>query len=55
MNAGATIHTATDAKGAFDTGDVPGGANAVVTFNTAGTYTYACTPHPWMIGQVIVQ
>jgi quinohemoprotein ethanol dehydrogenase len=55
MNVGATIHTATDSKGAFDTGDVPGGANATFTFNTAGTYTFACTPHPWMIGQVIVQ
>jgi hypothetical protein len=25
-----------------------------VTFNQPGTYSFACTPHPSMIGQVIV-
>jgi len=54
-NKGAVIHTATDSAGAFDTGDVPAGQAAQVTFQTAGTFTYNCTPHPWMIGQVIVQ
>jgi quinohemoprotein ethanol dehydrogenase len=54
-NKGAVIHTATDTKGAFDTGDVSAGANAQVTFQSPGTFTYNCTPHPWMIGQVIVQ
>lgn len=46
------IALATD--GAFDTGDIPAGAAASVTFNTPGTYTYNCSPHPWMIGQIIV-
>jgi len=55
MNAGAAIHTATDMKGAFDTGDVLSNASASVTFDAAGTYTYTCLPHPWMVGQVIVQ
>jgi len=54
-NKGAVIHTATDSNGAFDTGDVPAGQAAQVTFQSAGTFTYNCTPHPWMIGQVIVQ
>jgi quinohemoprotein ethanol dehydrogenase len=55
-NDGATIHTATAADGSWDTGDIPGGgATASVTFDTAGTWTYNCTPHPWMIGRVIVQ
>ena len=49
------IHTATDGAGAFDTGDVGAGASASVTFQSAGTFTYNCTPHPWMIGQVIIQ
>jgi hypothetical protein len=25
-----------------------------VTFNKPGTYSYICTPHPFMIGQIIV-
>jgi plastocyanin len=54
-NKGAVIHTATDSNGAFDTGDVPAGQAAQVTFQSAGTFTYNCTPHPWMIGQVLVQ
>jgi alcohol dehydrogenase (cytochrome c) len=54
-NAGGVIHTATDTKGSFDTGDVPGGGSASVTFDNQGTYVYSCSPHPWMIGQLIVQ
>jgi len=54
-NVGGVIHTATDTKGAFDTGDVPSNASASVTFESQGTFTYSCSPHPWMIGQVVVQ
>ena len=50
----AVIHTATAADGAFDTGDIPAGASASVTFNSAGSFTYNCSPHPWMIGQIVV-
>ncbi len=25
------------------------------TFEEPGTYTYHCTPHPWMVGKVIVE
>jgi plastocyanin len=54
-NDGAVIHTATAADGSWDTGDISGGGGtATVTFDTAGTFTYNCTPHPWMIGRVIV-
>jgi hypothetical protein len=31
-----------------------GGETATVTFNRPGTYNYTCTPHPFMIGQIIV-
>ncbi|HEV7666135.1 MAG TPA: PQQ-binding-like beta-propeller repeat protein, partial [Chloroflexota bacterium] len=55
QNTGATIHTATDTKVAWDTGDIRPGETASVTFNTPGTFTYTCSPHPWMLGQVIVQ
>jgi Copper binding proteins, plastocyanin/azurin family len=30
------------------------GKTATVTFNRPGTYNYTCTPHPYMIGQIIV-
>jgi quinohemoprotein ethanol dehydrogenase len=53
-NSGAVIHTATSTQGGWDTGDIPAGGAVSVTFNTAGTYTYNCQPHPWMIGQVVV-
>jgi quinohemoprotein ethanol dehydrogenase len=54
-NRGAVIHTATDSKGAWDTGDIRSGETGSVTFSAAGTYTYTCSPHPWMLGQVIIQ
>jgi len=53
-NAGAQPHTATSVDGGFDTGLVAPGATGAVTLSTPGTFTYTCTPHPWMIGQIIV-
>jgi alcohol dehydrogenase (cytochrome c) len=55
QNNGPSAHTATDAKGAWDTGNIEAGQSGSITFDTPGTYTYACTPHPWMQGQIIVQ
>jgi quinohemoprotein ethanol dehydrogenase len=49
------VHTATESKGSWDTGDIQPGESKSVEFDTAGTYTYSCSPHPWMFGQVIVQ
>ncbi len=54
-NRGSVIHTATDNKAAWDTTDIPSGESRSVTFNTAGTYNYSCNPHPWMLGQIVVQ
>jgi quinohemoprotein ethanol dehydrogenase len=54
-NNGSSTHTATESTGAWDTGDIAPGATASLTFDTPGTYNYSCTPHPWMLGQVIVQ
>jgi alcohol dehydrogenase (cytochrome c) len=55
QNSGALIHTATENKGAWNTGDIAPGQSASITFDTPGTYTYTCSPHPWMVAQVIVQ
>ena len=41
-------------RGGWDTGLLAKGESASVTFNRPGTYNFICTPHPSMIGQVIV-
>jgi quinohemoprotein ethanol dehydrogenase len=54
-NTGSLAHTATslDNEG-FDTGLLEPGASSTVTFDQPGTYTYVCTPHPFMAAQLIV-
>lgn len=47
-------HTATADDGSFDTGEVPVGGSATVTFDQAGTFPYLCTLHPSMTGTVTV-
>jgi plastocyanin len=54
QNTGSVVHTATASNLVWDTGDVSAGETKSVTFEAAATYTYACTPHPWMLGQVFV-
>jgi amicyanin len=54
-NDDAIVHTATSATGAFDSGDLAPGDSYSVTFTTAGTYDYFCTPHPTMTGRIVVQ
>jgi plastocyanin len=56
-NSGSQPHNAvgTDADGGdWDTGMLAADETATVTFNRPGTYNYSCTPHPFMIGQIIV-
>ena len=53
-NNGPSVHTATDNNGNFDTGEIQPGEDASVELDTPGTYTYTCTLHPWMSGQIIV-
>jgi alcohol dehydrogenase (cytochrome c) len=55
QNNGAVIHTATAQDGSWNTGDIPGGQSASVTFQSSGSWVYNCTPHPWMLGQITVQ
>jgi plastocyanin len=54
-NAGSQPHNAASSDaGGWDTGLLAKGETATVTFNKPGTYSFNCTPHPSMIGQVIV-
>jgi LPXTG-motif cell wall-anchored protein len=48
-------HTATGSSGSFDTGLIEPGASASATFDEAGSFSYICTPHPFMKGTVVVR
>ena len=52
INAGPTVHTATGSG--FDTGNLDKGASGSHTFTDAGTFSYICTPHPFMKASVTV-
>ena len=53
-NRGDQPHTATANDGSFDTGTLSKGRSGSYTFTKAGTFTYICTPHPFMKGTVTV-
>jgi plastocyanin len=48
------VHTVTADDSSWDSGDLSQGQTFSRTFDTAGTYAYHCTVHPWMVGTVIV-
>lgn len=48
-------HTATSDSGAFDTGNIAGGASGEAQFDRAGTFPYHCKVHPAMKGTIVVQ
>ena len=52
-NSDSQQHTAT-AAGAFDTGAIKPGESKTVTFDDAGSFSYACSFHPFMTGTVTV-
>ncbi|MEP7047859.1 MAG: cupredoxin domain-containing protein [Ilumatobacteraceae bacterium] len=53
-NNDAQQHTATSTSGAFDAGAMQPGASATVDFANAGSFTYICSFHPFMMGTVVV-
>ena len=48
-------HSVTSDNGSFDSGLIGSGNKWRHTFTTPGTYTYHCTPHPFMKGTVVVR
>ncbi len=54
-NNGPSTHTATADDGSFDSGNMAQGKTFSHTFQTAGTFSYHCTVHPFMTAQVVVQ
>lgn len=53
-NSDKQAHTAT-ASGKFDTGSIAPGKTGTAKFDTAGTYTYICSFHPFMKGTIVVK
>jgi plastocyanin len=47
-------HTVTDVDQLWDSGIVGQSGTFSKAFDTPGTYTYYCIPHPTMIGTVVV-
>ncbi|MBD0320385.1 MAG: cupredoxin family copper-binding protein, partial [Gemmatimonadetes bacterium] len=54
-NSDALPHTVTAADRSFDSGLIEPGRSWRHTFTAPGTYNFACTPHPFMKGVVIVK
>lgn len=54
-NKDSVAHTATSDDGVFDTGLIGQNETATVTFDTPGTFSYHCTPHPQMQATIIVE
>lgn len=54
-NSDVVAHTATAPDGAFNSGNLNPGQSFSFTFDTAGTYDYICTYHPFMKGTIVVE
>ena len=54
-NSGAFAHDAASTDGSWKTPLLNTGESATVTFATPGTFTYICTPHPWMQATIVVK
>lgn len=54
VNDDSAPHTVTAADGSFDSHNMNTGDSFTFTFTKPGTYTYACSYHPWMHGTVVV-
>ncbi len=55
LNKDTVAHTATSDKPGWDSGNLNPGQSYARKFDTPGTYAYHCTPHPFMVGKVVVK
>jgi plastocyanin len=54
-NRGQVAHSVTADDGSFDSGTIEAGAQRGMTFSRAGTFSFHCTPHPFMRGVIVVR
>jgi plastocyanin len=55
VNKGKKAHTVVSNDKLFDSGLVNVGGDFSYAFTTPGTYSYHCSPHPKMVGRIVVQ
>ena len=55
VNNGRLRHTLAARDGSWNSGALPPAKSFYVQLNTAGTFLYHCTEHPWAIGQLTVE
>jgi plastocyanin len=55
VNGDQVQHSVTADNGAFDSGLIDPGQSFERVFDRPGTYSYHCTPHPFMHGRVVVE
>ena len=48
-------HTVTASDKSFDTGTLDGGGSKTITPSKAGTYSYVCSIHQYMKGELVVR
>ena len=48
-------HTVTATDKSFDTGSVDGGASKTITPSKVGTFSYVCSIHQYMTGELVVR
>src|SRR5271157_4957535 len=53
VNHGSVEHTVTSSDGTFGSGNIASGSEFKHTFSMPGTYSYHCSIHPSMIGEVV--
>ena len=53
--AGTEPHTTTSDSAVWNSPDLTPGSRFSHTFAAAGAFPYHCTPHPFMLGKIIVQ
>lgn len=55
VTSGTSTGTVTTPDGVFDSGDLLPGETFSFTFTEPGSFDYFCTPHPWMVGSIVVE
>jgi len=55
VNDGQVTHTVSAEDGSFDSGPIEPGGRRGLSFSRAGTFSFHCTPHPFMRGVIVVR
>jgi plastocyanin len=54
-NGGQVAHTVTAEDGSFDSGLIERGQQRAMLFSKPGSFSFHCTPHPFMRGEIVVR